>query len=97
MDFINYNGSWEGFFRWSALYGVFDSFVCYPYGSVYLFLSLTFSTFISTLIISLFFLSFYFCFKLLYESLSFLPLNCNKDKDKDTNFNLLLNKKRKKA
>ena len=32
---LNYNGSWEGFFRWSALYGVSDSFVGYPYGSVY--------------------------------------------------------------
>ena len=27
------------------------------------------------------FCSFYFCFKLLYERRSFLPLNCNKDKD----------------
>ena len=35
---LNYNGSWEGFFsRWSALYGVSDSFADYPYGFVYLF------------------------------------------------------------
>ena len=33
--FLNYNGSWERFFRWSPLYGVSYSFVGYPYDSVY--------------------------------------------------------------
>ena len=51
---LNYNGSWEGFFRWSALYGVSDSFVGYPYDSVYLLsLFLAFSSSCSTLFISL--------------------------------------------
>ena len=53
LYFLNYNGSWEGFFKWSAFYGVSDSFVDYPYGSVYLFSSLTFSSFHSILVIFL--------------------------------------------
>ena len=41
------------FFRWSALYGVSDSFADYPYGFVYLFSSLSFSSFLPTFFISL--------------------------------------------
>ena len=78
-----------GFFRLSAFYGVSDSLVGFPYGwSVYLFSSLTFSSFHS---ISLFFSFFFsltymtYIIMLLFFIIvctSFLPFNRNRDKYK---------------
>ena len=69
LYFLNYNGSWEGFFKWSAFYGVSDSFVDYPYGSVYsFFFSHFFFLSLYSLYLSLCFI-FLFVFRFLFSNL----------------------------
>ena len=57
--------------------GLMALFIFFPISLFLPFYLLSFSLSLSLLS----FCSFYFCFKLLYERRSFLPLNCNKDKD----------------
>ena len=66
LKLLNYNGSWERFFRWSPLYGVSYSFVGYPHDYVYsIFLSHFFFLSFYSLYLFLFFLFFFF-FSLTY-------------------------------